>query len=123
MSETAKPFCPECSEHEPAGLDRRGFMQVVGERTAALLAVGGLAAHAAPGARAADVAKPKLAVSPDKSAEALVRELHTTLSADQKKELVLPWNHMGENGIPTRLGMYNRPILNKTIGDSYTKPQ
>src|SRR5262249_49784301 len=46
MSENAKPFCPECEEHveQPDVLDRRGFIRVVGERTAALLAVGGVAA-------------------------------------------------------------------------------
>jgi hypothetical protein len=42
------------------------------------------------------------------------------MSAEQKKELVLPWEHGGAN--PTRLGMYNSPIMKKTVSN-YTKAQ
>lgn len=112
--------CPECQElfTQEESLDRRGFIRVVGERTAALLALGSVAS-AAPTVRA-DAPKTKAA----KPAEGLIRELYSTLTSEQKKELVLPWNHGAENGkaIPTRLRMYNRPI-GKPIGETYTKAQ
>ena len=59
-----------------------------------------------------------------KPAEEMIRELYTGLTDDQKKAVVLPWDHGTKDGKGklTRLGMYNAPI-GKTIGDSYTKPQ
>jgi hypothetical protein len=116
MSENAKKVvCPECNEEvEPVDVfDRRDFMW-----TAAMAA----AAVTVPAvARAADDTAVKK--KEEKPAEALIKELHSTFSADQKKELVLPWNHGAEKGLPTRLGMYNAPILGKKIGTSYTQPQ
>src|SRR5262249_26855022 len=122
MLERTPPFCPECDDHldQPDGLDRRDFIRVVGEHTTALLALGGMAA--VPGALAADEAKPKTANRPDKPAEALVRELFATLTDDQKKQVVLPWDHGAGKGLPTRKRMYNSPI-GKPIGVVYTKPQ
>lgn len=111
MQENQKPYCPECDEN----LDRREFMR----RTAALAVLGGVSATATADQASTAPAKPREA----KPAEALIRELHTSLSDDQKKMLVLPWDHGAENGrTPTRMRMYNGPI-GKTIGDAYTKPQ
>jgi hypothetical protein len=116
MQENQKEYCPECEDRVPDGieywlLDRRDFM-----RTAAAAVAGAVAAPAI--ARAADAPKP------EKPAETLIKELYSTFSDDQKKELVLPWNHGGEKGgIPTRMGMYNAPIMKKTVSGSYTKPQ
>ena len=50
-----------------------------------------------------------------------MRELYATMSDDQKKEVVLPYDHGGKS--PTRLRMYNRPIGDKAIGRVYTRPQ
>ncbi|HXG11375.1 MAG TPA: DUF3500 domain-containing protein [Gemmataceae bacterium] len=109
-----QPYCPECADLEQdEALDRREFIRVVGGQAAALVALGGAAA-AAPKARASD--------RPAKPAEAMIRELYASLSSEQKAEAVLPWDHGAAKGIPTRLGMYNRPI-GKRIGEVYTKPQ
>ncbi len=110
MSDTPKPACPECDA--PEAYDRRYFL-----RAAALSAV---AAASLPRLRADD-AKP---ADKPKPAEGLIQELHDSLSDDQKKTQLLPWNHGAVEGkmLPTRLRMYNGPI-GKTIGDSYTKPQ
>jgi hypothetical protein len=112
MHEEREPYCPECEAM--AELDRREFI-----RTAAVGAVASAITLPAV-ARAADTTATKSAESP---AETLIKELYTTLSADQKKELVLPWDHGAQNGgTPTRLGMYNSPIMKKTVS-GYTKPQ
>jgi Protein of unknown function (DUF3500) len=120
MSENLQPYCPECEEHvaEPQVLDRRNFIRVVGE-SAAVLAVAGTAAATV----RADEVKPKTAT--DKQAEDLVKELYSTLSEEQKKNIVLPWDHGAVKGkvTATRMRMYNGPIMNKRIGDNYTKAQ
>jgi hypothetical protein len=120
LPENAKPFCPECNEPPDAcyfNVDRRDFLRSF-TGTAAALALGGIAASAPRSLRADEAART------GKPAEALVKELFTTLSEDQKKTLVLPWNHGAAPGkIATRLGMYNGPIAGKKIGDHYTKPQ
>jgi hypothetical protein len=53
-----------------------------------------------------------------------VKELYGTLTDDQKKELILPWDHGSRDGrgVPTRLRMHNQPI-GRNIGVTYTKPQ
>jgi hypothetical protein len=122
MSENARPYCPECDQpDEPAELDRRHFIRVVGGQTAALT-LAGLAGGAA--LARADETTPKSDDKPPKPAEALVKELYAGLSDDQKKELVLPWDHVARDGRGrlTRLRMYNSPI-GRVIGVTYTKPQ
>jgi hypothetical protein len=122
MSENARPYCPECDDQpdQPA-LDRRHFIRVLGGQTAAAVTLAGLGS-AVPPARADEV-KPKTDDKPG-PAEALVKELYAGLSGDQKKELVLPWDHGTRDGKgrPTRLRMYNQPI-GRPIGVTYTKPQ
>jgi hypothetical protein len=106
-----KVVCSDCEE-----LDRREFIGVLGKGMAVW---GGLA----PLARAADdVSKP--VAKQAKPAEAMIRELYATLTSDQKKELVHPWNHGAEkDGLATRLKMVNAPHFDTVIGESYTKPQ
>jgi hypothetical protein len=124
MSEETKTFCPECADSvEPEGIDRRNFLRAVGGHAAALLALGG-----AGGVSRLVAAEPAPAQSkidrPAKPAEDLVRELYATLSADQKKEIVLPWDHgSGGQSLPTRLRMFNAPIGGKRIATVYSKPQ
>jgi hypothetical protein len=121
MLENAKPYCPECEDHlEPPMVDRRDFIRVVGGAAVALT-LGGVAGRV-PAVLAA--AKDPIPAKPDKPAEDLVKELYASLAEDQKKAVVLPWDHgAGNNKIPTRAGMYNAPILGKKIGTNYTKAQ
>src|SRR5262249_51954777 len=121
MQENEKPYCPDCDDGINDGieywlLDRRDFV-----RTAATVALAG----AVPAlAHADDAPKTDKTEKSERPAETLTKELYSTLSAEQKKELVLPWDHGSERGaIPTRLGMYNSPIMRKTVGGSYTKAQ
>jgi len=113
MLNETKYYCPECDEgfELPKVRSRREFLQAMGA-SAAVAAVGGTARRV----RAAD--------APSKPAEELVRELYSTLSSDQKSELVLPYDH-GTEGHPTRQKTYNAPPLGneKRISSTYTKPQ
>jgi len=124
MQDNPKVHCPECNEHVERAetLDRRSFMRAVGGGAAALATVGGLAA-AAPSVLAQAPAAPAPRTGP-RPAEELIRELYTSLTADQRANVVLPWNHGGGNGqTPTRQRMVNAPIMNRTIGNLYTRPQ
>ena len=56
-----------------------------------------------------------------KPAEGLIRELYSTLSDAQKKELVYPWDHGGDQ--PSRLATHNSAPFGKRIRDHYTKAQ
>src|SRR5262245_54737007 len=108
--------CPEC-EHGPdqrAQLGRRDFFRTVGATAAALAAAGTLPRSAA--------AAPAASSSAAKPAEGLIRELYATFDEDQKKSLILPWDHM-TGGTPTRLTMVNAPMNKKLIGVEYTKKQ
>lgn len=105
-------YCPECDEgfELPQMKSRRDFLRTIG--AAAALTTVGTAARG----RAAD-AKPK-------PAEELIKELYTTLSSEQKAELVLPYDH-GTEGHPTRHKTYNAPPLGneKRLSNTYTKAQ
>jgi hypothetical protein len=111
MLNETKYYCPECDEgfDLPEVRSRRDFLRAIGA-TAALATV------AAPRVRAAD--------APSRPAEELVKELYSSLSADQKEELVLPYDH-GTEGHPTRQKTFNAPPLGneKRIETTYTKPQ
>jgi len=106
--------CPDCSFDRLEAIPRRDFLRTVGVATAAV-SLGGVA-------RAADAPAVK---KTEKPAEVLVKELFSGLSDEQKKSVMMPWNH-GVNaagkGIPTRLRMFNGPIAKK-ISEVYTPAQ
>jgi hypothetical protein len=106
------PSCPEC-ESGPA-LDRRDFIRVVGT-TAAVAAVGLTPLERARAARAEKQAQ----------AEALVFELYQSLSEDQKKKIVRPWDHGTTNGkgTPSRLKTGNAAVDKLMINGNYNKKQ
>src|SRR5262245_8496714 len=113
MNEAKQARCPECDGDgvpQPA-LDRRGFVRVLGGT--ALLAAAGVPTLL----RAGDDAKKPI------PAEAMIHELAATINEPQKTAILLPFDHGPKNGIPTRLGMYNSPVMNKKICDVYTKTQ
>jgi hypothetical protein len=102
-------------------MDRRGFIRSVGG-TASLLAVGAVAGQAP---RVWADPKPAPANRVARPAEELIRELYTGLTDEQKRTVVLPWNHGAGNNnqIPTRLRMVNSPHLGHRIGQHYTQAQ
>jgi hypothetical protein len=108
-------YCPECDEgfNLPEVRSRRDFFKAMGG-AAALAAVGGTFGRVI-GAETKSSPKP---------AEELIKELYSTLSADQKAELVLPYDH-GTEGHPTRQKTFNAPPLGaeKRLDVTYTKPQ
>lgn len=116
MSENLNPVCPECGDsvERPEAFDRRNFIRVVSAGAAAITAgLGALPRLAAE--------ETKKFERPEKPAEALVKELFSTLSAEQKKQVVLPYDHK-TGGSLTRRGMYNAAIQGK-IGTVYDKKQ
>jgi hypothetical protein len=123
MAHTNKHECPECSqEFDPShGVNRRGFIRVLGTGVAAAAGTSALLAGRVWGEEATTEksAKPK-------PAEDLIRELQATLSEEQKKKLVRPYDEANNRG-PYRLQTYNAAILRDkgvvNIGTEYTKPQ
>lgn len=129
------PYCPECVDPNEAirsaePIDpiaagpslppaRRDVMKMLGGGAAALVAMNALTSSNSFAAKAKPVAVK--AASKAKPAEDMIRELHSTLSAEQKKTLVRPWNEGGKS--PARLGMYNGPYKKQRIKDNYTKAQ
>jgi len=109
MSDTPRPLCPECAA--PDAVDRRAFLRGAAAG-AALLTVPATARLRA-----------DTPATPVKPSEDLVKELYSTLTAEQKALVVRPWNHGAEQGrTATRLRMYNAPI-GKRIGEVYTQKQ
>ena len=105
------PPCPECETGAP--LARRDFIRVLGT-TAAVAAVGLTPLQKARAARA----------EKQREAEALVFELFKTMDADQKKKLVLPWDHKaGNQPLPQRLMTANGPVGKSVVGLEYDKKQ
>jgi hypothetical protein len=116
MTENEKRNCPECLDQD--AMDRRGFMRSVGG-TATILAAGSVAAP-----RVWADAQPAPANRTAKPAESMIQELYNGLTDDQKRQVVMPWNHgAGPNRLPTRMRMYNAPINANRIGTAYTQPQ
>lgn len=118
MSENTKPLCPECDE-QPEAVDRRNFIRVVSGSAAGLVAAGSLAASApqllanvTPAARA------------PRPAEAMIREMYASLSNEQRRTTVYPWDHPHPRlrNYAARHGMYNAAFA-RNIGESYTAAQ
>ncbi|MBI3821853.1 MAG: DUF3500 domain-containing protein [Planctomycetes bacterium] len=117
MSENPQVICPACDDPlaEYPSLDRRHFIHTVGGGAAALL-VGGATASAG-GTTAAPT--PRLI----KPAENLIHELFRGMSAEQKTQVVYPWNHGGGAGqLPVRLRMSNS-AYGRTVSQVFTPPQ
>ena len=112
MLNQSQYYCPECDEGFvlPKMRSRREFLLAMG-------AAAGVAAAASPRARADDV---KAAPKPS---EGLIKELYATLSEDQKKALVQPFDHGAGDGRPTRQRTFNSAFNEKLIAENYTKPQ
>jgi len=121
MAVIESPYCPECDDAfnfpEPPPVDRRNFLRVVGGAAAAV-------ALGAVGVAGRVVAEEPKTEKKTRPAEDLVKELFSNLDADQKKSVLLPYDHgLTQNSRPTRLGMYNEPIGKIRIDKVYTKAQ
>jgi hypothetical protein len=104
--------CPECD-----GFDRRDFVRVLGGTAVTLVGL-----QAVPRMARADEPAKDQTRSP-KPAEALIRELFSGMTAEQKQLAVYPWDHkVNSTATPTRLRMFNAAFA-KNIGDVYTRPQ
>jgi hypothetical protein len=112
MLNETRYYCPECDEgfQLPPVPSRRAFLQAVGGAAAVAMAGGALL-------------RAEEAKTQPKPAELLIRELYGTLSADQKKDLVIPYDQASDNGIPLRQRTFNAPVNGKRIADNYTKAQ
>src|SRR5262245_38568686 len=112
MTKSDRPNCPECRdtfEYPEPALGRRGFL---------VAAAAGVAAASVGSVRAVRAAAPPT----PRPAEDQVRELFAALASDQKKRLVLPYDH-GGRGNPTRRRTANSALMNLRIGDVYTGKQ
>ena len=122
MSTREELYCPECEELvAKQEYDRRGFIRVLGAGTVGVLAASATT-QTALGQAPATPSTPRTA----KPAESLIQELYTSMTAEQRRTLVLPWDHREQNSqlpIPTRQGMYNAAIRNQRIGQHYTAAQ
>lgn len=110
--------CPECAG-ENSSLDRRGFIRAIGAGVVGVASAGTLLR---PGCA---LGTPDTKTEKIRPAEELVKELHAGFSDEQKRNLVLPFNHGVKDGkgTATRLGMYNGALQNKKLGEQYTKGQ
>jgi Protein of unknown function (DUF3500) len=110
MFEMQKPNCPDCNDSE--GLDRRGFIGTgVG-----LLAAGAIASVPATVRAQPAAAQPAQPARQAKPAEAMIQELYSGMTDEQKRTLVFPWNDA------RRRGMFNAAFGRK-INESYTAAQ
>ncbi len=119
-----QPYCPECETIEEP-LDRRSFLNAAAGTAVTLVGL-----QAVPTARAVADA-PAARATQSKPSEALIQELHSTLSDEQKRQVCLPWDHRSGNWNPSRgpepparLRFFNSAIYgNRRIGDVYTPAQ
>src|SRR5947209_17033018 len=93
--------CPDCDTPEFA---RRDFLRTLGVGAAAAAAGAFAPAPLSPLARARAAR-----VEAQAAAEAMVRELFATLTADQKAKVVKPWDAGAKGGLPARLATHNGP--------------
>jgi hypothetical protein len=117
MSDPASFDGPDCTERPERadGVDRRHFLRLLGSGATALT-MGG----AAPQLLTAAPQQPVRAAHP---AEPLVQELFANLTADQRRQVVLPWDHRSQgNQTLTRLRMTDVPFTRR-VGDLLSQPQ
>src|SRR5687767_9877773 len=109
MLHESKYYCPECDDglDHPKSHSRRNYMKTVG----------GAAALAASGALSTKLLAAEGAERSPKPAEDLIRELHASLSEQQRKDLVLPWDQARADGTPLRLCTFNSAVNGTRIGD------
>ncbi len=101
MAKAKNRVCPECGDKVPAEpKGRRDFLKTLGAGAAAL----------------ALARVPAWSQEAGATTEALIKELYGSISDDQKKLVIAPFEDAG------RLKIYNA-ALGKKIGDAYTKPQ
>ncbi len=104
MNEQERMICPDCDD----GLSRRDFVKVVGT---AAVAAGALPVFAA-GRRAE--ARP----TRDSKAETDVKRLYDSLTQEQKKVVVLPWDHQKRTNVSP-----NWKITEATVGEFFNADQ
>ncbi len=121
MVENEKVQCPDCDAID--GLDRRNFLMTVGGTAVTLASLEAIPTLAI--AQQAQPAQPAAQPARAKPAEALIRELFTSLTPAQRERVVYAWNHGNANNqTPTRQRMYNAPIFGPhSIGAVYTPAQ
>lgn len=109
-------YCPDCDDgfDGPAPASRRQFLRGT---------LGGAAAVLSAASVARVLADEPQAARPPKPAEELVRELYSTLSDEQKRHLVYPWDHPAVGRTPMRLATYNSAPLGKRLRDHLTPAQ
>src|SRR5262245_620642 len=105
MSETRETNCPECT-----AFDRRDLLRYVSIAPAAV-AAGAMMAPSI--ASAEELPAPRTA----KPGGELVKELYSTMTDEQKKQAVKPWNHAA------RLSVNPNRALDKTIGNVFNAKQ
>lgn len=115
MSELRTPACPDCND-----VDRRAFLSTMGGAAA----VAGLGTVLPANLRADDpAAKTPPPARQPKPAEAMIKELFSGLTDQQKRQVCYDWDHkQANNQTPTRLRMFNAPIGTR-IADGYTPAQ
>ncbi len=122
LKETQCPECESFDDVEALELRRREFLKVGG--AAALATIGTATINTVtPSVSKAEDAPAAASKPTKKPAEGLIRELHASFTPEQKKELVLPWDHARGNGKLSRLGTYNSAILNKRLHEHCTQSQ
>lgn len=105
-------YCPECDEglNLPPAPSRRMFLRA---------AMGATAIAAAAGASRLSAADEKPKAKP---AEALIRELYSGMTPEQKKDLIMPYEHKDGDKL-SRHRTFNSAPFDKRLGRDFTKPQ
>ena len=118
MYKESEFYCPDCDNgfDAPQPRNRRDFIR---STATAALAFGAAPASLAAQGEGVKPVKP----GQTKPAEDLIRELHATLTDEQKAKLVFDWDHTGKNKKPARLGAYNSAFNGLKIGQEYDKKQ
>lgn len=124
MADRENTYCPECEDatnipEPPPVIGRRNFLVAAGAAAATVSLVGQ--------ASAADTATTAKAEVKPRPAEELIRELYTGLKDEQKKKVVLAYNHgaegKGKKTLSRKQISPNRAAMGITLDSVYTKAQ